>query len=152
MRVTNWAVAVVLLAATTCVLAEDRSADERAIRKVDSEMVAALNVRDVDQWLSHFADDARMLPPGEPPVIGKDAIRKLIEGYLALPTFAVAHHLESVVVATSGDLAYDTYSYEMGKPVVESGKDVSLYRKGPDGSWKLIIDMWSENSSASSPP
>ena len=51
--------------------------------------------------------------------------------------------LESVVVAQSGDLAYVTYTYEMGNPVAERGKDVSIYRKEPDGSWKLIIDMWS---------
>ena len=133
--------ALVLLCSTFPARAS--SADEQEIRRIDSELVATLNAREIDKWLSYFADDGEMWPPSAPCVVGKDAIRKMIEGYAATPTFAVAHHLESVVVAQSGDLAYVTYTYEMGNPVAERGKDVSIYRKEPDGSWKLIIDMWS---------
>ena len=121
------------------------AADAVAIRKVDAEMVSALNARDVDRWLTFFASDAKMLPPDAPAVVGKEAIRKMIAEYLAAAGFAVAHHLESVVVSKGGDLAYVSYSYDMGNPVTETGKDISLYRKESDGSWKLIIDMWSEN-------
>ena len=65
---------------------------------------------------------------------------------MTLPTFAVAHHIETVVVANSGDLAYVTYSYEMGNPVAERGKDLTVYRKDGDGAWKVAIDMWSTDT------
>ncbi len=63
----------------------------------------------------------------------------------------MAHHLEEVVVSQGGDLAYVSYSYELtyrgpeGAPVTEMGKDISIYKKVADGSWKLAIDMWSTN-------
>ena len=143
--------AIVLTFGASWSRAEDMAADAVAIRKVDAEMVAALNARDVDRWLTFFASDAKMLPPCAPAVVGKEAIRKMIAEYLAPPSFAVAHHLESVVVSKGGDLAYVSYSYALGKPVTETGKDISLYRKESNGSWKLIIDMWSENQPASDP-
>ena len=126
--------------------AKEFSSDENAIRGVDANMVAALNARDVDRWLSNFADDGAMWPHCAPRVVGKEAIRQYIGGYVTLPTFAVAHYLETVVVANSGDLAYVTYTYEMGNPVAETGKDLTVYRKDGDGSWKVVIDMWSTDS------
>lgn len=127
------------------------TADEAAIREVDSQMMSALNARDLERWLSYLADNATIMPPNEPAVVGRVAIRKLSSGLLALPSFAVAHQPGTLEVSRSGDLAYITYSYEFvvkdsqGKPVTEKGKDVSIYKK-VDGSWKLLIDMWSPNS------
>lgn len=126
--------------------ANEFDSDENAIRRVDADMVAALNARDVDRWLSNFGDDSAMWPHCAPRVVGKEAIRQYIGGYVKLPTIAVAHHIETVVVANSGDLAYLTYNYEMGDPVAERGKDLTLYRKDSDGSWKVVIDMWSTDA------
>ena len=73
------------------------------------------------------------------------------------PEFHVVHHLEGVVVSRGADLAYVWYSYELtfkgptGTAVTEKGKDISVYRKASDGSWKLAVDMWSENQ-APGPP
>ncbi len=126
--------------------AQELESDEAAINRVDAEMVTALNTRDVGRWLSHFVDDAEMWPPCAPRIVGKDEIRHEIELYLASPTFVVAHHIEKVVVAKSADLAYVTYTYEMGDPVTEAGKDVTLYRRDNDGAWKVAIDMWNTDA------
>ena len=120
--------------------------DEHVLRRADAELVSALNARDVDRWLTYFADDAAMWPHCEERVIGKDALRNYIQQYVSLPTFKVVHHIETVAVANSGDLAYMTYTYEMGDPVVERGKDLTIYRKVDDGSWKVVIDMWSTDA------
>lgn len=123
---------MIAVLATGCAKLPDIAADEASIRKTDSDMVAALNARDVDRWLTFFATDAKMMPPGSPPVIGKEAIRRMIAELMTIPNFAVAHHLESVVVSRSGDLAYVSYSYELtvkdakGQPVTERGKDISI--------------------------
>ncbi len=130
---------------------DNLAADEACIRRVDSELVESLNARDIDRWLNAFAPNAKMLPPGAPPVEGKEAIRAFIRELLTIPSFFVAHHLASVDVSRSGDLAWVSYSYELtikdpdGQPVVESGKDISIYAKQPDGSWKVVVDMWSGN-------
>jgi uncharacterized protein (TIGR02246 family) len=133
------------------------TADDAAIRAVDAQMVAALNARDVDRWLGYFADNATMMPPNEPAVVGKAAIRKLVSGLLEIPSFAVAHHPGTLEVSRSGDLAYISYAYELtvkdakGTPVTEKGKDISVYKK-VGASWKLLIDMWSSDSPAVATP
>ena len=144
------AVALIALASCTPVPVADTSGDEAAIRAVDASMVATLNAHDVNKWLTYFVADGRLLPPGSPPIVGTEAIRSLITGFIS-PEFAVAHHLEGVTVSKSGDLAYVWYSYELtfkgpdGKPATEKGKDISIYKKASDGTWKLAVDMWSEN-------
>jgi len=128
-------------------------AEKAAIRKADEQMVAAANAHDLNRWLSFFAPDARMMPPGEPPVEGKDAIGNMGSEFLKMPGFSVAHHLETVEVSRACDLAYIQYSYEIGlqdpsgKPVTEKGKDITLLRKGSGGTWQVIVDMWSPNES-----
>lgn len=127
------------------------ASEQDAIRAVDAELVAALNARDIDRWLRCFSADAKMMPPGAPPVSGKDAIRKFIAELLTIPSFHVVHHLQSVEVARSADLAWVSYSYELtirdasGAPVIDRGKDVTVYRKASDGAWQVVVDMWSEN-------
>jgi uncharacterized protein (TIGR02246 family) len=136
-----------------CAKTPDLAQEEASIRATDSAMVTALNAHDLEGWLAHFAPEARMMPPGSPPVVGIAAIRELITAFMS-PQFRVAHHLEGVVVSRSADLAYVWYSYELtftgptGAPVTDTGKDVSVYTRGSDGSWKLAVDMWSENQAA----
>ncbi len=155
MRVLTRPLVVLLIAVAGCSSNEaDVAADEAAIRQVDRDMVAAGNAHDIDAWLAFIADDARMLPPGAPPVVGKDAIRDLVNAFMSAGV-VVTHNLEDVVVSKGGDLAYVSYSYELtftgpeGTPVTETGKDISIYKKDADGSWKLAIDMWSENETHS---
>ena len=143
---------VLLVAAVSTAYAQapDVAAEESAIRRVDSEMVAALNQHNVEAWLAHFAPDGRMMPPGSPPVVGKEAIRQLIGGFM-FPEFHVAHNLEGVVVSKAADLAYVWYSYELtfkgpaDAAVTSQGKDISVYTKPPGGAWQVSVDMWSEN-------
>lgn len=143
---------IVGLLVVACAAPTDNAADEAAIRAVDIEMVAALNARDLDTWIGFLAEDARMMPPGSSAVEGKPAIRQLISGLLSLPDFSVVHHpLDSVVVSESGDLAYVSYAYELTVPddgggsVTELGKDISVFGKEADGSWRLLVDIWNAN-------
>ena len=84
MRVLTRPLVVLLIAVAGCTSNEaDVAADEAAIRQVDRDMVAAGNAHDIDAWLAFIADDARMLPPGAPPVVGKDAIRDLVNAFMS---------------------------------------------------------------------
>ena len=97
------------------------------------------------------------MPPNAPTVEGKDAIRQFLGGFIAIPSFTVSHHPDTIVVSSGGDLAYLSYAYELtvrdsqGTPVIEKGKDVSVFRKQPDGAWKLVVDIWSPNQPPSHP-
>ena len=53
-----------------------------------------------------------------------------------------------------GDLAYLTGTIRQtltakkpgAKPVPYDGKYVTVLKKQPDGSWKIVLDMWNENA------
>jgi len=129
----------------------EETPDQAAIRALDAEMVAALNARDLDHYMSCLAEDATWMPPSGPAVAGKPAIRDLVSELLEIPDFTVAHHPIAIEVARSGDLAFLSYAYEFtvtdsaGTAVTETGKDISIFRK-VDGAWKLFIDIWNADS------
>jgi len=134
-----------------CSSSVDTAAEEAAIRSVDTQMVEALNERDLESWIGHLAENARMMPPNEGIVEGKPAIRELIGGLLGLPDFSVTHQpADTIVVSNSGDVAYVSYAYELTVPdekggsITEAGKDISIFEKR-DGAWKLVVDIWSPN-------
>jgi uncharacterized protein (TIGR02246 family) len=143
---------IFLVVLSACSSTVDTDQEQAAIRSVDTQMVEALNARDLDGWIGHLAEDARMMPPNAATVAGKPAIRELVGGLLELPDFSVTHHpADTIVVSESGDVAYISYAYELTVPdqqggsITETGKDISIFEKQEDGTWKLVVDMWSPN-------
>ncbi|MBE2215610.1 MAG: DUF4440 domain-containing protein, partial [Opitutaceae bacterium] len=118
------------------------------LRRADAELVAAANDRDLERWLACFEDDATLLPPSAPPIAGKDAIRPAAAGLMKCPDFAVAHTITAVEMLRGDTSAWVTYDFvftangEDGRPMTERGTDRTLYRKGPDGRWRVLVDSW----------
>ena len=133
--------------ATTGVAMED---DIRTIRAMDREFmdnVAAKNAARLVDAL--YADDARILMPGQPVISGKPAILDFWKAALAGPVEAI--WLDTTHIEVSGDLAYGvgnntiTLKAADGARVEEKGKYVGVYRRQPAGDWKLVVDMYSSN-------
>lgn len=64
----------------------DLAADEAHIRRVDAQLVEALNARDLDRWLSLFAPDAELMPPGAPAPVGRAAIHQFVGELFTIPS------------------------------------------------------------------
>ncbi|MFZ1098787.1 MAG: DUF4440 domain-containing protein [Steroidobacteraceae bacterium] len=128
--------------------AADPVREEAAIRAADALWLAAARSHDLERTVSHWSDDVYMMPPGGPPIVGKEALRHYVAGAFAIPDFSINWVTDHVWVAKSGDLAYavgtDTIrmSSPEGKPLVEHNKAVAVWRKEPDGSWKCAVDIW----------
>lgn len=128
--------------------APDLTREEAAIRATDARWLAAAQAHDLERTVSFWSDDVYMMPPGGPPIVGKEALRRYIAGAFAIPDFSISWVADHVWVARSGDLAYavgtDTIrlSSPEGKPVVARNKAVAVWRKEPDGSWKCAVDIW----------
>jgi uncharacterized protein (TIGR02246 family) len=126
---------------------DSRAADEAAIRVASQEWSNAASSRDLEKAVSFYADDATYNPPGAPLAAGKDAIRKVWAGVVAIPGGNLRWVTSKVEVARSGDLAYDTGAYTLtkndasGKPVTAAGKYVVVWKKQADGKWKVIEDI-----------
>jgi len=59
-------------------------------------------------------------------------------------------------VSRSGDLAYSHGTYEEtvndreGNPVTNKEKWVTVYEKQPDGTWKVVADIWNTDGPTAS--
>jgi ketosteroid isomerase-like protein len=132
--------------------AADMDAQAKVLVKLDDEWSAAAAKKDVDLVVSYYAEDAIAYPPNEPAAIGRAAARKVWAAYLADPTFTISWKSVHAEVSTSGELGYTTGTYEDsfkgpdGKLVTEKGKYLCTWKKGKDGKWKAIHDMWNSDA------
>lgn len=155
MRVPNALFLVVVVAG--CASSPDRInvADEAGtLMRLSREWSQVAGSGDLERTLSYWADDAVMMPPGQPPIRGKAAIRKFVESSASIPGFSVKWEPLEAHVSASGDMAYlierNQFSFRdpSGSVVTESNKVVTVWRKQRDGTWKNVIDMWNADPTA----
>jgi len=126
----------------------DLAREEAAIRATDAQWLAAAKARDVEKSVSFWSDDATILQPDTPPIVGKAAIRKYVTEAFASPDFSITFTTDNVVVARSGDMAYETgkdvmtFRDDKGKLITLHNRGVVVWRKQAEGSWKAAIDTW----------
>ena len=129
------------------------STEEAAIRRTDADWLAASSSHDLERVLPFWSDDATILAPGTPPIIGKDAIRKYVSEAFATPGFSITWKTEKVEVSKAGDLAYSSGTDRIslntpdGKSVTEESRGVAIWKKQPDGSWRCVLDVMSPAAS-----
>jgi len=138
-------------------LAKQQAEDEATIRRLDAAWVKAAASKDPDAWVAFYAGNATVLPPNAKTMTDKAAIRKSIADLLSLPNLQLSWEPTKVEVAKSGDLAYLYGAYSMtmtdqqGKPVTDFGKNVEIWKRQSDGSWRCIVDTWNSDLPATPP-
>jgi len=126
---------------------DTRPADEAAIHQLVKDWSAAAQAKDLEKFTSVYADDAVLMLENAPDISGKTAIREAIGGMMQDPNFALSFEANKVVVARSGDLAYEagTYSMTMSdakkKPSTQKGNYVVVWQKQADSVWKVVRDV-----------
>ncbi len=119
--------------------------DDSAVRSVTVKFVEAYRRRDAAAAAELYADDAKVLPPNLPMVTGKAAIRDFWQFAMDMGAGA---NLEAEELLVEGGLACErgviTIAMQPGTPQekVTRGKYVIVMRQGPDGTWKLVLDIW----------
>jgi ketosteroid isomerase-like protein len=128
-----------------------RSADEERIMAADAAWLKAYGTRDVAQAVAFCDDAASMMAPYAPIATGKDAIRKLIAAEFTVPDMKLSWHADKAGVARSGELGYTSGTYEVsfseapGKPGVDRGKYLTVWKKQADGAWKVLFDIYNSD-------
>ena len=112
-----------------------------AIRQVIAQTEAANNAGDVDAWLALFAPDAVYMAPGAPAVTTPEALRDV-----ARTGFAnrAAIRIVAVEIVVTGDWAFARTTVtgnvtlrDSGKVIPVDNKQIVVYRRQPDGAWKI---------------
>jgi ketosteroid isomerase-like protein len=125
------------------------AAEKTLLLKRDAEWaMTASEGRDLERILSYWTDDAIVMPPGLPAVIGKTALREYVQASMNLPGFRISWTSTEVVLAPDLNLAYmfGANSIDLngpdGIPMRIDGRAVTIWRKDPDGEWRCAVDIW----------
>ncbi len=125
----------------------DRASAVAALRSADSALQAAVEAKDPGRTADLYMADATLLPIAEPAVAGREAIRREWEKTFGIPGFENGARTTRVVVSASGDLGFTQGTYESamtgadGRPTVERGKWLSVWRRDWDGRWRVAVDI-----------
>jgi uncharacterized protein (TIGR02246 family) len=121
--------------------------DVAAINKVREMENEGVNSGDPEKGVQAYADDVVMIPPGEPEVKGKDAVRGWVTALWE--QYDVNLEYTSAEVSVSGDWASERYYGTVtltpkagGDSVEEQVRGIHVYRRGEDGSWRIVHDVW----------
>jgi uncharacterized protein (TIGR02246 family) len=130
----------------------DTKAEGEKIIQLSKDWSQVASTGDVEKTVSYWAEDAIVMSSGQPPVKGKQAIRKMVEESYKIPGFRISWQPQTVGVSESGDMAYIiensqvSFSDSTGKSITQNNKAVSLWRKQADGSWKNVVDISTPDS------
>jgi uncharacterized protein (TIGR02246 family) len=124
------------------------AADQAAVRDLGTRFAQAATTGDVKAILAMYAPDATVLPDGGPTLNGAGVKTYWTE---FAKNFSGKFELNTTSVEGRGDLAYAVGTAQItpkGAPKPMDGKWVTVQKKQPDGSWKLVVDIWNMNSPA----
>jgi ketosteroid isomerase-like protein len=101
-------------------------------------------------FASWFADDAVTLNNGKPAVLGRGAIAA--QATWDPKVYQLTWQPQGAQMGPSGDMGFTWGHYEghskdkNGQPVVTSGRYFTVWKKMPDGSWKVALDASSDDA------
>jgi len=137
---------------TQASMANDHAAAKAAIMKADSAWDKASEARSAEGWLSFYADDALMMPPGENLCSDKASREASIKKMFAIPGMSLRFQTSKVELSQMADLGYAVGVYQWaskdaaGKDYHETGKYCETWKKQADGNWKCIVDIWNADA------
>jgi len=143
---------LVLLIWTGTSFSKEESTDAKAaIIAANDGYVQAIIAGDLDTLMTFYTQDAVLLPPLSPPVIGRNAVRanwaEAFEQFIFVEAVSV---FDEIVVL--GNWAYGRGRYEgrntllNGSGEFEENLNFSgLWHRDAEGSWKIARDMWNDS-------
>jgi uncharacterized protein (TIGR02246 family) len=129
------------------------NADMAAIQKLHETDMAAAKIHDIKTLITLMTDDCILLPPGQEPIRGREAIWKFMQEQLPenqkYEITEYVQHFEEVKII--GEWAYEwatfhgTYHLKSGGPDLhERSRLFRILHRQPDGSWKVTRAIWHE--------
>jgi ketosteroid isomerase-like protein len=126
----------------------DVAAETQALRDAADGYSAAVEALDGAAAANYYASHSVIMPPNGGTLVGPAAFQDFLAETAGLEGFAVELDDPDVVVGAGGDMGYTLGTVRITMPnpdgttVVTNERDIHVWRKQADGSWKIVIDMW----------
>jgi ketosteroid isomerase-like protein len=155
-RLATWLVVLGTVSCAPETPPADPVADEQAINAIREREIAAFSAGAVDSLLAVMAPDVVIMPPNEPILIGADAARKWAQSLASQAT--VNGRYTDAKISVNGDWAIERYTGALrvtpkvgGAAVEEVVKGIHIYHRQPDGSWRIVQDVWNTDAPQPAP-
>lgn len=127
---------------------DDASGARAEIERLGRQWEEAANTGQVERLMEVYAPDAVILPPGGPTIEGSETIRELFRQEFERFDTKIAYTTQKIEV--EGDMAYRRGRYVWrgtprgapGPAVETTNKFLEVWRRQPDGSWRITVDIW----------
>jgi len=145
---------VALMAGGCAPQAADPSAEIAALREAAATYHAAASGKDAEAVVALYGEGALMVPPNADLVEGLESVQNYQFGFIVTPGVELDFELIRVEVSASGDMGWTlaigeiTINREEGPPGRDEVRDFHVWKKQPDGSWKVVVDMWNSGMPA----
>lgn len=111
--------------------------------------IGAIKTGDIPTILSHYGEDAVLMPPNEPTLYGKAEIQEWYQEYFEhfeIGTYSVT---EREVRLLGDEWPVERWAQMIainpkkgGERIRDDGRSLVLWRREPDGSWKMFQRMF----------
>jgi ketosteroid isomerase-like protein len=122
--------------------------DVAAIEASLESFAQAIRASDWAALTALYTEDAVFMAPNQPALEGRAAMRAWLELFPPIAQYEAT----SVEIDGRGDLAHvrgnysETYTVEGApEPIHDTGKYVEIWRKQPDGSWLIAVEIWNSD-------
>lgn len=119
---------------------------EDSLLAADRAFHTATAARGLDGWMSFFADDAQA-NTHRGILKGRPALREYYAGMFAQKEFSLRWRPTFAEASKDGTLGYtfgeaeSSFRNEKGEVQKRPGRYVTIWRRQPDGSWKVATDI-----------
>ena len=127
-----------------------RDADLAAITAFNRRYLQAINEGDFPSLSALTVEDHIMMAPNQPAIVGKQANDEA--NRRAFERFRFSEQWMPLDTVIDGDLAYQRGTFttaatprQGGQTRSVAGKFLRIYRRLPDRSWNMVIDMFNDD-------
>jgi len=126
--------------------AQTSSNEASTLMDLDRAFDAATAARGVDGWVAYFAPNGSMVGDTARPVTGPAEIREAMKGFFGDPSASLRWKPTRAEITIPGVVGYTVGTFERrrkskdGKMTVATGRYTTLWKKQPDGFWRIILD------------
>lgn len=126
------------------------------IEKLGDQAEEAFLAGDIDRTLGYYCDDVISMPNFYPMVRGKADLKRQMEAIAASGLRFESLESTTLEVRSGGEYVYEVGIFSqtvimpnVNEPILSSGKYVTIWRRQPDESLKIAVEIYNSNDDKS---